>query len=418
MTDNEQSTNEDQPAESIVNSRSVGDPAQVLRTPVSIPSVSPEIKSALETTGALPQVTERYSMADLLTLSIHNQASDLHLRVGEPPLYRHDGQLIRVDGPPIDAQQAFDLIHGFTPQDILRIVREVGQADYGFAYENQRFRVNVFLADGDWGAVLRRIPLNLPTLQEILAPPVFYDFARLPRGLVLVTGPTGSGKTTTLAAMIDCINSERSDVHVLTLEDPIEFKHPRKKAVITQREIGTDSLSFPAGLRAALRQDPDVILVGEMRDPETMQAALQAAETGHLVFSTVHTIGAKDTVDRILSAFPDTDRENVRSQLASILRGVISQTLLPCAKGRGRVAAFEIMLGTPAIRNLIRQNNTHQIPSMLQTQSKRGMCTLDQSLANLYGEGAVTRESALERAQDINELERLMEVADEKPNRK
>ncbi|HHY85241.1 MAG TPA: type IV pilus twitching motility protein PilT [Verrucomicrobia bacterium] len=343
-------------------------------------------------------------MSDLLALAIHSSASDLHLRAGEPPLYRVDGRLIRADGPPIRSNDVFDLIQAFTPEDVIRIVREVGQADFGFAFERQRFRVNVFRAEGEWGAVLRRIPENVPTLQSLLAPPVFYGLARLPRGLVLVTGPTGSGKSTTLAAMIDLINTERSDVHVLTLEDPIEFKFERKQAVITQRELGTDFLTFADGLRAAMREDPDVIMVGEMRDPETMEAALMAAETGHLVLSTVHTIGAKDTVDRVISAFPRGQQDNVRAQLASILRGVISQVLLPHASGRGRVAAFEIMVGTPAVANLIRDHNTHQIPGVLQTQSKEGMCTLDQSLAERCAEGLVTFEAAMERAQDIREL--------------
>ncbi|HOP95868.1 MAG TPA: type IV pilus twitching motility protein PilT [Verrucomicrobiota bacterium] len=375
-----------------------------LREPVSLPPVDPETRHALETTGRLPVADYRYQMSDLLALAIHSSASDLHLRAGEPPLYRVDGRLIRADGPPIRSNDVFDLIQAFTPEDVIRIVREVGQADFGFAFERQRFRVNVFRAEGEWGAVLRRIPENVPTLQSLLAPPVFYGLARLPRGLVLVTGPTGSGKSTTLAAMIDLINTERSDVHVLTLEDPIEFKFERKQAVITQRELGTDFLTFADGLRAAMREDPDVIMVGEMRDPETMEAALMAAETGHLVLSTVHTIGAKDTVDRVISAFPRGQQDNVRAQLASILRGVISQVLLPHASGRGRVAAFEIMVGTPAVANLIRDHNTHQIPGVLQTQSKEGMCTLDQSLAERCAEGLVTFEAAMERAQDIREL--------------
>src|SRR5262245_14162903 len=386
-----------------------------LRETVNLPPVAPEIKRALETTGRLPLPTFSYQMSDLLALAIHGGASDLHLRVGEPPLYRVDGRLIRAEGPPIEPKSAFSLIEAFTPEDIIRVIREIGQADFGFAFDKHRFRVNVFRAEGDWGAVLRRIPENIPTLQSIIAPPVFYGLARLPRGLVLVTGPTGSGKTTTLAAMINLINTERSDVHVLTLEDPIEFKHPRKQAVITQRELGTDFLHFTDGLRAALREDPDVIMVGEMRDPETMEAALLAAETGHLVLSTVHTIGAKDTVDRIITAFPKTQQENIRAQLASILRGVISQVLLPHSSGRGRVAAVEIMVGTPAVGNLIREANTHQIPSVLQTQSKEGMCTLDQSLAERYSEGLIHRNVALERAQDLRELRNLMQETDRKP---
>ena len=385
-----------------------------LRETVTLPPVAPEIKKALETTGRLPLPTFTYQISDLLALAIHGGASDLHLRVGEPPLYRVDGRLIRAEGPPVESKVAFDLISAFTPEDIIRTVREVGQGDFGFGFEDHRFRVNVFRAEGEWGAVLRRIPENVPTLQQILAPPVFYALARLPRGLVLVTGPTGSGKTTTLAAMVNLINTERSDVHILTLEDPIEFKHPRRQAVITQREMGTDFMKFADGLRAALREDPDVIMVGEMRDPETMEAALLAAETGHLVFSTVHTVGAKDTVDRIISAFPKTQQENIRAQLASILRGVISQVLLPHSSGHGRVAAFEIMVGTPAVGNLIREMNTHQIPSVLQTQSKEGMCTLDQSLADRYAEGLIHRNVALERAQDLRELKNLMQDAERK----
>ncbi len=383
-----------------------------LRESVSLPPVAPEIREALETTGRLPARTFLYRMSDLLALAIHSGASDLHLRVGEPPLYRVDGRLIRAEGPPMESKGTFNLIEAFTPTDVIRIVRETGQADFGFAFEKHRFRVNVFRAEGEWGAVLRRIPENVPTLEEILAPPVFYSLARLPRGLVLVTGPTGSGKSTTLAAMINLINSERSDVHVLTLEDPIEFKFPHRLAVITQRELGTDFLKFADGLRAALREDPDVIMVGEMRDPETMEAALMAAETGHLVFSTIHTVGAKDTVDRIITAFPKGQQENIRAQLASILRGVISQVLLPHSSGRGRVAAFEIMVGTPAVGNLIRDNNTHQIPSVLQTQSKEGMCTLDQSLAHRYGEGLILRSVAEERAQELRELQNLLQSVD------
>ena len=388
------------------------DKPRKLREHVALPPVTPAIKKALETTGRLPTAGMAYQMSDLLALAIHSRASDLHIRVGEPPLYRVDGRLIRAEAVPISSKQAMALITAFTGEDVIRIAREVGQADFGFGYEQHRFRVNVFRAEGEWGAVLRRIPEKIPTLEEILAPPVFWEFARQPRGLVLVTGPTGSGKTTTLAAMVDRINTDRSDVHILTLEDPIEFKHPRKQAVITQRELGTDFLRFADGLRAALREDPDVILVGEMRDPETMEAALLAAETGHLVFSTVHTVGAKDTVDRVISAFPKAQQENVRAQLASILRGVISQVLLPHASGHGRVAAFEVMVGTPAIGNLIRENNTHQIPGVLQTQGKEGMCTLDQSLADRYAEGLIKREAALERAQDQRELRGLLQNAD------
>lgn len=385
-----------------------------LRQPVVLPPVSAEVKEALKKTGQLPAGESKYQMSDLLALALESDASDLHLRVGEPPLFRVDGRMTRAKGPPVLSKDILDLISAFTPEEIIRVVRETGQADFGVAFEKQRFRANVFRAEGEWASVLRRIPENIPILADILAPPVFYSFTRFPRGLVLVTGPTGSGKTTTLAAMINQINIERPDVHILTLEDPIEFKHPRKQAVVTQRELGTDFASFAAGLRAALREDPDVIMLGEMRDTETMEVALMAAETGHLVFSTIHTIGAKDTVDRIITAFPPAYQNNIRAQLASILRGVVSQVLMPHASGRGRVAAFEIMVGTPAIGNLIRENNAHQIPSFLQTQGRDGMCTLDQSLAERYADGLIHREVAFDHAQEPRELENMVRAVDEK----
>lgn len=389
-------------------------PARKLRESVTLPPAGEQTRQAIQSTGHLPVGEYRYQMSDVLALAIHSGASDLHLRVGEPPVYRVDGRLIRAEGPPISSEEGFNLIRAFTRDESLQTARDVGQADFGLAFEHHRFRVNIFRAQGEWGAVLRRIPEKIPQLQDILAPDVFFLFTRLPRGLVLVTGPTGSGKSTTLAAMVDQINMERSDIHILTLEDPIEFKHTRKQSIITQRELGVDFITFADGLRAALREDPDVIMVGEMRDPETMEAALIAAETGHLVFSTVHTIGAKDTVDRIINSFPKGYQENVRAQLASILRGVISQTLMPRAAGKGRVAAFEIMVGTPAVANLIRENNTHQIPGVLQTHSKDGMCTLDQSLAERCAEGLITRTEALERAQDLKEITKLLQGTDQK----
>ena len=386
-------------------------PARKLRDSVALPPPDEETRRSLQSTGHLPAGEYRYQMSDVLALAIQSGASDLHLRVGEPPVYRVDGRLVRAEGPAVGSEEAFNLIRAFTTDASIQIARDIGQVDFGVAFERHRFRVNVFRAQGDWGAVLRRIPEQIPQLKDILAPEIFYSFTRLPRGLVLVTGPTGSGKSTTLAAMIDQINMERSDTHILTLEDPIEFKHARKQSIVTQRELGVDFLSFADGLRAALREDPDVIMVGEMRDPETMEAALMAAETGHLVFSTVHTIGAKDTVDRVINAFPKGDQDNIRAQLASILRGVISQSLMPRVGGKGRVAAFEIMVGTPAVANLIRENNTHQLPGVLQTHSKDGMCTLDQSLAERFAAGLIRREDAFDRAQDTRELTKMMQAA-------
>jgi twitching motility protein PilT len=405
------SDEEQSPAVEIPN---VEIPGRKLRESASLPPPSEQAQRALESTGRLPVAGYRYQMSDVLALAIQSGASDLHLRVGEPPVYRVDGKLLRAEGPPIDEDEIFNLLRAFTPEDSIQVARDVGQADFGLAFDRHRFRVNVFRAQGYWGGVLRRIPEKMPQLEDLLAPQIFYDLTRLPRGLVLVTGPTGSGKTTTLAAMLDRINTDRSDVHILTLEDPIEFKHPRKQAVITQRELGTDFLTFADGLRAGLREDPDVIMVGEMRDPETMEAAINAAETGHLVFSTVHTIGAKDTVDRIINAFPAGYQDNVRAQLGSILRAVISQTLMPRASGKGRIAAFEIMIGTPAVGNLIRENNTHQIPGVLQTHSKDGMCTLDQSLAERYAEGLIKRSEAIDRAQDMKEITKLLMNTDQK----
>jgi twitching motility protein PilT len=404
--------NSDKEQQPIVEIPNIENPTRKLRESASLPAPNEQTKRALESTGRLPTGEYRYQMSDILALAIQTGASDLHLRVGEPPVYRVDGKLVRAEGPPIDEDEIFNLLRAFTPDDSIQVARDTGQADFALAFEHHRFRVNIFRAQGYWGGVLRRIPEKMPILEDLLAPQIFYELTRLPRGLVLVTGPTGSGKTTTLAAMLDRINGDRSDVHILTLEDPIEFKHQRKQAVITQRELGTDFLTFADGLRAGLREDPDVIMVGEMRDPETMEAALLAAETGHLVFSTVHTIGAKDTVDRIINAFPKGSQENVRAQLASILRAVISQTLMPRATGKGRVAAFEIMVGTPAVGNLIREDNTHQIPGVLQTHSKDGMCTLDQSLADRYAEGLIKRSDAIDRAQDLKELTKLMQATD------
>src|SRR3569833_197225 len=404
----------DQEQPPVVEIHNVEIPARKLRESASLPPPSPQAQRSLESTGRLPVAGYRYQMSDVLALAIQSGASDLHMRVGEPPIYRVDGKLIRAEGPPIDEDEIFNLLRAFTPDDSIQTARDVGQADFGLAFDRHRFRVNVFRAQGYWGGVLRRIPEKMPQLEDLLAPQIFYDLTRLPRGLVLVTGPTGSGKTTTLAAMLDRINSDRSDVHILTLEDPIEFKHLRKQAVITQRELGTDFLTFADGLRAGLREDPDVIMVGEMRDPETMEAAINAAETGHLVFSTVHTVGAKDTVDRIINAFPAGYQDNVRAQLGSILRGVISQSLMPRASGKGRIAAFEIMIGTPAVGNLIRENNTHQIPGVLQTHSKDGMCTLDQSLADRYAKGLIKHTETIDRAQDPKEILKLLMNTDQK----
>src|SRR6187402_2290273 len=280
-----------------------------------------------------------YSMSDLLQLVVSEGAADLHIRVGIPPTIRVHGILHRVEGPPCRPEDTEELMRSITSEDHIQHVRERGGADFGFAFgEMARFRVSVFKEKGNFGMVLRQIPSKLLTMEQIGLPPSVRELLYKPRGLILVTGPTGSGKTTTLASMINIINEERDDAHIITIEDPIEYYHKHKKGVVTQREVNVDVPNFAEGLRRALRQDPDVILVGELRDLETMEAAITAAETGHLVFSTLHTTGASRTVDRIVDAFPTTQQEQIRVQLAANLKAVLSQILIPTIDGNGRVA--------------------------------------------------------------------------------
>src|SRR6516164_675159 len=315
-----------------------------------------------------------YSMSDLLQLVVSEGASDLHIRVGVPPVIRVHGILHRVEGPPLNPDDAEELMRSITSEDHIQHVRERGGADFGFAFgELARFRVSVFKEKGNFAQVLRQIPTKLLRLEDIGLPPSTRELLYKPRGLVLVTGPTGSGKSTTLASMINIINEERDEAHIVTIEDPIEYYHKHKKSLVTQREIGVDVPNFAEALRRALRQDPDVILVGEMRDLETIDAAITAAETGHLVFGTLHTTGAARTVDRIIDAFPTTQQEQIRVQLASNLKAVISQLLIPRIDKPGRVAVFEIMVNTPSIAALIRDNKTFRIQSDIQTGAKWGM---------------------------------------------
>jgi twitching motility protein PilT len=293
------------------------------------------------------------------------------------------------------------LVRSITSEDHIQQVREHGGADFGFAFgEMARFRVSVFKEKGNFGMVLRQIPTKLLTLEEIGIPLSTRELLYKPRGLVLVTGPTGSGKTTTLASMINIINGERDDAHIITIEDPIEYYHRHRKAIITQREINVDVPSFAEALRRALRQDPDVILVGEMRDLETIDAAITAAETGHLVFGTLHTTGAAKTIDRIVNAFPVTQQEQIRIQLSTVLQAVISQLLLPRCDKPGRVAVFEIMMNTPSVAALIRDNKTFRINSDIQTGAKYGMVTLDGFLMDKYMAGLISREEVVTKAQD------------------
>jgi twitching motility protein PilT len=342
-----------------------------------------------------------YSMSDLLQLVVAEGASDLHIRVGAPPVIRVHGILHRVEGPVLKTEDAEELMRSITSEEHIQSTRERGGADFGFAFgDAARFRVSVFKEKGHFGLVLRQIPSKLLTMEQIGIPPSVKELLYKPRGLILVTGPTGSGKTTTLASMLNIINEEREEVHLITIEDPIEYYHKHKKSLVTQREIGVDVPNFAEGLRRALRQDPDIVLVGEMRDLETIEAAITAAETGHLVFGTLHTTGAAKTIDRITNAFPTNQQEMVRIQLSTVMQAVISQLLIPRIDKPGRVAVFEIMVNTPSIAALIRDNKTFRIQSDIQTGAKWGMVTLDSSLLEKYQQGMISREEVITKSQD------------------
>ena len=329
-------------------------------------------------------------ISDLLAFSVKNKASDLHLSAGLPPIIRVHGDVRKINVPAMDHTQVHDMVYDIMNDGQRKVYEETLECDFSFEIPNlARFRVNAFNHNRGSGAVFRTIPSKILTLEELNCPPIFKEIAQTPRGIVLVTGPTGSGKSTTLAAMVDYIN-ENDFGHILTVEDPIEFVHTSKKCLINQREVGPHTLSFANALRSALREDPDVILVGEMRDLETIRLALTAAETGHLVFGTLHTSSAAKTVDRIVDVFPAAEKEMVRSMLSESLRAVISQTLLKTKDEQGRVAAHEIMIGTPAIRNLIRENKIAQMYSAIQTGQNIGMQTLDQNLTDLVRRNIVS----------------------------
>jgi twitching motility protein PilT len=342
-------------------------------------------------------------VAQLLAFAVKNNASDLHLSAGVPPMIRVDGDMKRVNLPALSHKDVHGMVYDIMNDKQRKAYEEFFETDFSFEIPGlSRFRVNAFNQNRGSAAVFRAIPSVIASLDELNAPRIFRDLCMLPRGLVLVTGPTGSGKSTTLAAMVHHCNENRPD-HILTVEDPIEFVHETKRCLINQREVHRDTLGFAEALRSALREDPDIILVGEMRDLETIRLALTAAETGHLVLGTLHTSSAAKTIDRIVDVFPAAEKDMVRSMLSESLRAVISQTLLKRIGG-GRVAAHEIMIGTPAIRNLIRENKIAQMYSSIQTGQAQGMQTLDQCLNDLVTRGVVTREEARYKAQNKESL--------------
>lgn len=356
-----------------------------------------------------PEPGDGVRITDLLRIVLDRQASDLHLTAGTAPVLRLHGRLIRLDEyGRLDPPAIRQMIYSILTQRQRERFEENLELDTSYSLPGQaRFRVNVYLQRDAVGAAFRLIPVEIRSIRELGLPQVMEQFAHFPRGLVLVTGPTGSGKSTTLAALIDLINKER-DVHIVTVEDPIEFLHRHQKSVVNQREVGSDTKSFSSALRHALRQDPDVILVGEMRDLETISTALTAAETGHLVFATLHTQDAPQTIDRVVDVFPPHQQQQVRVQLASSLQAITTQQLLPTRDGMGRVVAAELLVATPAIRALVREAKTHQIYSAIQAGGRYGMQTMDQSLADLVRLGKISYELALERCHEIEDFNQLV----------
>lgn len=344
----------------------------------------------------------------LLEEVIKRKSSDLHLQVGLPPMLRVDGSLVPVAGADVLTEETIEtLVFAILDEDQKQILLKDKEFDFSFAFGDLgRFRVNAFHERGNIAAALRLIPNEILTVEQLGLPPVVNKFADYPRGLVLVTGPTGSGKSTTLAAMVHKINHERA-THIITIEDPIEFTHKSAKSVIVQREVHYDTYSFSAALRSALRQDPDVVLIGEMRDLETIASAITIAETGHLVFATLHTNSAAQSIDRMIDVFPPHQQPQIRSQLSNILMAICSQRLIPTIGG-GRIAAAEILVATPAVRNIIREGKTHQLDAVIQTGLDHGMQSMDKTLVNLIHAGTITYEEARNYAIDVEELDRLM----------
>lgn len=344
------------------------------------------------------------SVEEILSKAKEVGASDVHITVGIPPKMRINGKLITMEGAKLLPADTMEIAIHVMNEKQRQHFEEYGEVDMSFAIAGEgRYRVNIYKQRGSIAMAFRLVGTDIPTPESLGVPDSVVDLYQKKRGLVLVTGPTGSGKSTTLASIIDTINNNR-EAHVITLEDPIEYLHQHKKSIVNQREIGLDSTNYARALRAALREDPDVILVGEMRDFETISTAITAAETGHLVFSTLHTIGAASTVDRIIDVFPPHQQQQIRVQFANVLEAVVSQQLIPTVDGKGRVAAFEVLHNNTAVKNLIREGKTHQLTSIMQTNRKAGMMTMDDALAQLYNEMKIDREMALQFAQDQDSI--------------
>ena len=380
--------------------------------PVAVnPMTGEAAQSIASVASARPAPLDDAHVDDLLRVVHEKGASDLHIAVGVPPIIRVDGALIPIPYDKVSSQDAQRLIYDIlTDEQIQRFETEL-ELDFSYSLARiARFRVNVFRDRGNVGVAFRQIPQKIPSLKDLGLPMVLEELTHLPRGLILVTGPTGSGKSTSLAAMIHQINTEQGR-HIITIEDPIEYLHTHRCSIINQREVGQDTKQFKNALRAALREDPDVILVGEMRDLETMQMAVSAAETGHLVFATLHTNSAATSVERIVDSFPSGQQEQVRLQLSNNLQAILCQQLIPRANQPGRICAIEIMRASPAIRNLIREAKAHQITSMIQTSANMGMQTMDQSLRDLYLRGMISYDEAMTRAMNPTELEKMIRTA-------
>ncbi|MDI9637285.1 type IV pilus twitching motility protein PilT [Kamptonema cortianum] len=399
-----------------------GDPGAVPSEPPMAPPAAGEMPREEGAKVGAPKAIEDLHIDELLHIVVDRNCSDLHLCVDSEPVIREDGQLKRLNYVKFTPQQTQRTLYEIISDDHITRFEQTKELDFSYALPTPlhmrekgmgpiraRFRVNMYRDRGTVAAAFRLISSRIPTVEELNLPPLLKQLSERPRGLILVTGPTGSGKSTSLAAMINHININYSH-HIITIEDPIEYLHTHKSSVINQRELGGDTLSFSNALRASLREDPDIILVGEMRDKETIALAITAAETGHLVFATLHTNNAAESIDRIIDVFPPGQQEQVRVQLSNNIVAIISQQLLPRATGPGRIPANEIMVATPAIRNLIRENKTHQIPSMIQTGAAHGNVSMDQCLRDLYLKGLITLEEAMTRCMNQEELKKMINL--------